>query len=313
MATLSIVYVVPSALWRPLHRAEWVDAVGDSEAPLRWTPRACVWQRTGEDWRDVRLVLSTARTGSGTEPPLLTDDPLDVQRKQEQVRVAVRDVEIQSTGGDEGPPPELPGVDDGGEARHLEVPGPVTVASTGRPTLFDLPTRPLDGRIDVVAMPEIAPRAVRRVRFTLQGADPLLPGPVELLRQGGPFAHTSVDFTAPGAHQELSFGPDDDLRVQRTTKVLSDKTDPDDRWRRRTVQVRVFLSNVGTEPRELELVERVPVSEVSVVRIEGVTASPDAQPDDDGHVRWHLTLPPNGRATVELRHTIATAPDVQMG
>jgi len=311
--TLTLVYIVPSALWRPLHRAEWVDGV-DDEGHLEWTPRACVWQRTGEDWREVSLVLSTARTGAGTEPPLLSDDPLAVQRKQEQVRVAMRDVEIQSTapGGDSAPPPDLPGVDDGGEARHLQVPGRVAVASTGRPTFFDLERRDLPGRIDVVAMPEMAQRAVRRVRFTLEGADPLLPGPVELLRHGGPFATTSLDFTAPGAHQELSFGPDDDVRVSRTTKVLSDKTDPEDRWRRRTVRVRVFLSNVGTHARRLELVERVPVSEVAVVRIEGVAAQPEAQPDADGHVRWSLTLPPNGRLTVELRHTIATAPDVQM-
>ncbi len=311
--TLSLVYIVPSALWRPLHRAEWVDGV-DDVGHLEWPPRACVWQHTGEDWRDVSLVLSTARTGADTDPPLLSDDPLAVQRKQEQVRVAMRDVEIQSTapGGDEAPPPDLPGVDDGGEARHLQVPGRVTIASTGRPTFFDLERRELPGRIDVVSMPEVAQRAVRRARFTLKGAEPLLPGPVELLRHGGPFATTSLDFTAPGACQELSFGPDDNVQVSRTTNVLSDKTDPDDRWRRRTVRVRVFLSNVGTDARRLELVERVPVSEVAMVRIEKVTAHPEAQPDADGHVRWSLTLPPNGRLTVELRHTIATAPNVHM-
>lgn len=312
-AALTMAYIVPSAAWRPLHRAEWVgEDTGDGQ--LRWTPRAAVWQRTGEDWSDVELLLSTARTGSGTEPPLLSDDALTVRRKDEQVRVAVRDVEIQRVApGGGGGPPEVPGVDDGGEARHLLVPGRVTVPGSGEPTFFDLEPLELPASGDVVAMPEIAQRALRRVRFTHTGAIPLLPGPVELVRRGGPFATTAVEFTASGARQELSFGPDDDLQVRRTADVVSDEVDRDDHWRRIQHRVRLYLSNTGAEARTLELVERIPVSEVAVVKIEGVEARPEAPADADGHVRWQLTVPPNGRATVRLVYTLATAPDVELG
>ncbi len=122
-----------------------------------------------------------------------------------------------------------------------------------------------------------------------------------------------MEFTAAGARQELSFGPDDDLQVRRTADVVSDVVDRDDRWRRIRHRVRLYLSNTGAEARTLELVERIPVSEVAVVRIEGVEARPEAPADADGHLRWQLTVPPNGRATVRLSYTLATAPDVELG
>jgi uncharacterized protein (TIGR02231 family) len=301
-------YTVPSAMWRPLHRAH-LDG-----ASLHWTPRAAVWQHTGEDWNHVRLRVSTARTALGTDPPLLADDPLLVQRKPDAVAVGMREVEVQSTGPRAAATGavQLPGVDDGGEVRHLDIPGTVSIPSTGAPTFFDLPAHTSEAAVELVAMPEVLDRVVTKVTATHPGSSPLLAGPVELLRSGGAFGWSEISYTAPGAAMELSFGPDDTVRVQRKEKQLSDKTDPVDRWRRRTNRVRIYLSNAGTQAKSVTITERIPVSEVEEVRIEGVTTSLAATPDADGLLRWTVLLAANGTHTLELVFVVATAPDVEL-
>lgn len=303
---LELIYVVPAALWRPLHRA---SLVGDT---LRWTARAAVWQCTGEDWAGVDMKLSTARTALGTRPPLLDDDLLEVQRKSEEVRVAFREVAVQRAG-PEGRVPDsvdLPGVDDGGEVRVITLRDRVTVPSDGRPALFDLTTTEAPAEVARVAAPEVLDRVVVRVTATHPGPDPLLAGPVELLRGGGPFGWTEVGFVAPHAAVELSFGPDDALRVRRWARVRSDKTDPVDRWHRVAQRVEIDLSNVGLEAREVRITERLPVSEVAEVKVEAVSATPSASPDADGFVHWTVTVQPGVPLTLRLDHTLATAPGV---
>ncbi|MGZ3461255.1 MAG: mucoidy inhibitor MuiA family protein, partial [Archangium sp.] len=68
---VAIHYVVPNALWRPLHTARLMEG-----RRVRFASSAAVWQDTGEDWKDVDLRFSTARSSLGTEPPLLRQDLL---------------------------------------------------------------------------------------------------------------------------------------------------------------------------------------------------------------------------------------------
>ncbi|MGW0585774.1 DUF4139 domain-containing protein, partial [Streptomyces sp. NPDC002920] len=125
---LRLSHLTPCALWRPAYRAV-LD--GDS---LTLETDAMVWQRTGEDWSDVRLTLSTARSALATDPPLLGEDRLTLKDRSAAERRTV-DVELREEEiGDLGPAPVLglPGVDDGGEARVLRSPAPVSVPGDGR-------------------------------------------------------------------------------------------------------------------------------------------------------------------------------------
>ncbi len=66
-ATLEIAYDVPGARWCPAYT---LTVVGDAAVTLAM--RAMVAQRTGEDWRDARLVVSTADPTAWCELPELT-------------------------------------------------------------------------------------------------------------------------------------------------------------------------------------------------------------------------------------------------
>lgn len=307
-------YTVPNALWRPLHSARLADG------KLFFESRACVWQNTGEDWKAARLVFSTARASLGIEPPLLDDDLLTAQKKSDKLVVQAREVAVQKAkvdgagGGGRSAPStvELPGVDDGGEIRTLEAKGPCTVPSDGRPAivpLFDFEATP---KQRLVSMPELELRVFLTSTQRNEARFPVLAGPVELLLQNGFVGWTKVLFVAPGEEFLLSFGPDDALRVARTDQERQQESHVD-RWKTITQSVWLYFSNVGDEPRTIEVKERMPVSELEQVKVEFAPrrSSPKPDLDKDGFLTWTLQVPAHGQEQIRFVYEVSHAPGVQ--
>lgn len=150
---LRLSHLTPCALWRPAYRAV-LD--GDS---LTLETDAMVWQRTGEDWSGVRLTLSTARSALATEPPRLDEDRLTLKDRSAAERRTV-DVELREEEiGALGPAPVLglPGVDDGGEARVLRSPTPVSVPGDGRAHRVRLSAFTAPAPSEYACSPELSP------------------------------------------------------------------------------------------------------------------------------------------------------------
>ncbi|MGW9115041.1 mucoidy inhibitor MuiA family protein [Streptomyces sp. NPDC055663] len=311
-AGLRLSHLTPCALWRPAYRAV-LD--GDS---LTLETDAMVWQRTGEDWSDVRLTLSTARSALATDPPRLDEDRLTLKDRSAAERRTV-DVELREEEiGALGPAPVLglPGVDDGGETRVLRSPAPVSVPGDGRAHRVPLSAFTTAARSEYACSPELSPLVTQVVRFDNLAGHTLLAGPVDLVRGSGFGGRGTLDFTAPGAPAELAFGSCDDYRVVRRAEESRDSTG----ITQRTVvtrTVRLHLSRFSApgeqDDRVVVLRERVPVSEVSAVEIRlrkgSCSPAPDAV-DAEGVVRWDVPLPPGGRRTVTLVYEVSASAKV---
>lgn len=312
---LSVEYVVPNALWRPFHSAR---LEGET---LRFCSRAAVWQNSGEDWTDVALSFSTARSSLGTEAPLLSDDLLAAQRRSEKVVVERRQVAVQNTGlgREPGAAPladsavELPGVDDGGEVQNLRALSDATVVSNGLLNVVPMFELEVETKRELVCMPELAQKTFEKTVQTNTSPHPILAGPVELVRDSGVVGWTQVLYVAAGERFELSFGHDDGLRVYRTQKHESE-VDEVDGWTHNDAWVTLYLSNLAGEAKALEVIERVPVSEIEHVRVKihAEACKPSAPAvDDNGFCHWQLELPPHGRETLCLAFRLSTAPEVE--
>jgi len=310
--TLTLDYVVPCAMWRPIHRAA-LGPVAANEADLRVACEAAMWQATGEDWHDVELSFSTARPTQRAEPPALSDDRLRAQRRVERrVVVEVREQAIATTGEGAGAEaPELQGVDDGGEVRLLRAATRASVKADGR--LARVPLFSAQGRaeVDRIARPERSPLVHLRSRQELRAPHPLLAGPVELLREGGYVGLAEIGFVAPGERFVLGWGGDESLRVGRR---VDQRVEVGRVFGKQTVTrtVELFLSNLEDRPAAFRLEERVPVSEIAdvQVQIDAKATRPAARPDEHGIVAWDVELPPLGTAEVKLVYEITAGADV---
>ncbi|MFG2989355.1 mucoidy inhibitor MuiA family protein [Streptomyces sp. NPDC048257] len=310
---LRLSHLVPCALWRPAYRA-----VLDGES-LTLETDAMVWQRTGEDWSGVRLTLSTARSALATDPPRLGEDRLTLgdrtAAERRTVDVELREEEI----GDLGPAAPvvgLPGVDDGGEARVLHSPVPVSVRADGRAHRVPLSAFTTAADSEYACSPELSPLVTRVVSFDNRSGHALLAGPVDLVRGSGFSGRGTLEFAAPGAPVELAFGSCDDHRVVRYTEESRDSAG----FTQRTVvtrTVRLHLSRFSAPGDEGERVvvlrERIPVSEVAAVEVrlrkEACSPAPDAV-DAEGIARWAVALPPGGRRTVTLVYELSASAKV---
>ncbi len=316
-AEVRIEYVVPNALWRPFHAATLLD-----DGRLRFRSAAAVWQNTGEDWKEAQLFFSTARSSLGTEPPRLNDDLLQAQRKDERIVVEQRQVAIQSTGpGREKSGPrarpsgalDLPGVDDGGDVQNLRARGPSTIPSDGRLNVIPVFEFEAEAERTLISVPELEQKVFLKATASNRGPHPILAGPVELIREGGVTGWTKCLFVSPGERFELSFGHDDGMRVYRTSKTEAE-TDPVDQWTRRSNRITLYLSNLEGRDKDLEVVERIPRSEIEHVKVR--LLEDECEPelpelDDQGFCRWNLTIPANDRTALKLVWELATAPDVE--
>jgi uncharacterized protein (TIGR02231 family) len=312
-ATVTVEYLVPGACWRPYHTATLRDG------SVTFATDACVWQNTGEDWRDAHLSFSTERPSLGATPPRLYADEVRVQRKSEQIVVEARDQDVDTTGLGStratATAAEVPGVDDGGVAQTLRAPHPATVLTDGRPYRVALGAHDATAELALVAMPERAPCAFTRTRQG-NGGRPLLAGPVDLIRDAGPVGRTSILYVAPEERFELGWGPESDVRIHRDERRRTDEAGVLSSWNATRVRIALRLSNLGDAARNVEVTERIPVSEIDKVEIQ--LSAPDAwtledEPaplvtertvDDDGLVRWSVELPARGRRAIALEYVI---------
>jgi uncharacterized protein (TIGR02231 family) len=314
-AELRVDYVVPGAMWRPWHTARLVEHEGRAHVHL--ATAGCVWQATGEDWRDVQLVFSTERPSLGVSPPTLATDRLRVRKRSAAVEVQARDQKIHTAGlgtdtaaGSGTVEDELPGIDDAGEALRLRGRARASVPGDGRP--HRVPIFEQDGPAEtaLVCMPELAEAVILRSRQVNRAAHPLLAGPVDLVRGGGLVGRTSLLFVAPGERFEIGWGPEPALRVQRELEELPVDRRTLSSWTRRPRRIRVRLANLGASPFTIEVTERIAVSEVEKVEVELAHASRNASADDHGFVTWQVPLRGFGNEQLELQWTLVVHDDV---
>ncbi|HEY7371531.1 MAG TPA: mucoidy inhibitor MuiA family protein, partial [Polyangia bacterium] len=137
-ATLS--YVVGGAGWQPEYDVDVTPRGRGKTGPAtaRLTVGALIHQATGEDWTNVRVMLSTARPKLGSEAPQpapLVVDGYEQKRDKVLVQAQERREQLGAGGGGEGKPagPQAAALDDKGNAFVLTLPHPVTVIADGRP------------------------------------------------------------------------------------------------------------------------------------------------------------------------------------
>src|SRR5690349_10130728 len=71
--TLAVSYTVEQAGWQPI----WDARLAPQDAKVELAFHGSVWQRSGEDWKDVKLAVSTAAPARGLFVPVLETRWLD--------------------------------------------------------------------------------------------------------------------------------------------------------------------------------------------------------------------------------------------
>ncbi len=304
-------YEVQGASFSPSYEAR----LDTGTKRLQLSALAEVSQRTGENWSDVALTLSTATASWQTAAPPAEPWYVDIWvEPPESPPMATRaSAEKAPLSADFA----AVAIDRSAFDATYRIPGTVSVAADGTAHRVTIETTRRAADLVWKAFPEFDPTAYLTAALDHAGEAPLLPGPVFLYRDGAPVGETHLAGLQPGEPLELGFGADPAVEIER--RLLTDERSATGLIGTTRQHERLFattITNRRTGPVTLELLDRLPVprdTRITVERMAETTAPTTTAPDDrPGVLVWALELAPGATETVMFGYRIRHPADLQV-
>ncbi len=333
-ADFTIRYQVAGANWMPLYDARLQTGTKTTIAKMDLARRAAITQRSGENWDNVTLQLSTSRPAQGASAPNLETQIVDFEpavkpvaapapmakaRRPENIQdEAKSDVsELQA-----GAPMQTTSLDEPQVIAETEaalvsapfdvtfaVPGKVSVTGNGDAKRVVLMTDALEPALSSRTVPKIDTNAYLYARLKSPKGTPLLPGRVYLFRDGTFAGTASLPLLQPGEEHDLGFGVDDQVKVRhivleetRGESGLISTSRNDNR------NSRITLKNLHERPIQIQVLDRIPVSQNQDIKVEytGKTAPTKTNFDDKrGILQFDSVVEPEAERVLELGYRIS--------
>ncbi|MCP4544296.1 MAG: mucoidy inhibitor MuiA family protein [Chloroflexi bacterium] len=324
--TIELTYVVSGAGWHPLYDIRLIKAADRPTETLEVGYLAQVTQRTGENWSDVALTLSTARPAlAETLPeldpwyvrPVVAPKPQQRARRMAKMAAPAPALTIADTGASFGlaeseaektdAPAEivLATVETSGTAVTYQVPGTTIIPADGAPHKVAVASFELDPELDYVTAPKLVEATYRRAKVANESAYTLLPGPANLFDGDEFIGTTELELTAPNGELELYLGTDDRVRVERELKRREvDKKLLGDR-RRLRYGYEIVLENLLPNETQVLLQDQIPVPRHEDIKVKLEFAEPKpAERTELNLLEWTLTLEPGTKQSVRFDFTV---------
>ncbi|HEY8566853.1 MAG TPA: mucoidy inhibitor MuiA family protein [Beijerinckiaceae bacterium] len=323
--TLAVSYRVAGASWSPVYDARLDTGGPDRKPALDWTRRAQVSQRTGEDWSDVQLAVSTVRLNRGTAapdlPPLqvsfyepVVPMPAPMVRRSEPRQGFDKNADALSAA-EAAPQAPVPAtetvaaVEANAYQATFTVPGRVGVTADGATKTFALAQRRVAPSLAARTTPELDPTAYLEAAFVNEEDAPLLAGEVLLHRDGTFVGRGRVKLTPGGDLVELGFGADDRIKVAR---VPLRRRENEPGWIGQTkTDLREFKTTVRSlhaQPIRVTVMDRLPFTETTGIAVELMkdTTPPTERQlgDKRGVMAWAFDLAPSETKEIRLAYRL---------
>ncbi len=314
-ATLSFSYVIQGASWSVSY-GMYLEADGQVTTEYYGNVR----QETGEDWKNVRLALSTATPSRGASRPRVR--PVYVAAYEtgtretfvETERKAAPTTAANEPGPDDGAPGDGEGANTGGFA-GVEAAGESLVFQI--PQKVDAPSSQRSQRVTIARFSQRPEKRFYRIVPALQQTAhlaatvpnkrsyPLLSGPVDAFRNSGYTGRSEIEYTPAGGSFLVGFGVDRSMSVERSLKRYRESTGTLSSGRYYHTIVTLEIRNRSDAPRATSVYERVPVSDVEEVQvaIQGDTTGGYTR-EDSGILNWSFELAPRAKKQIKLHYRV---------
>jgi uncharacterized protein (TIGR02231 family) len=297
-------YLVPECGWSPAYDVR----VHASDAKASIEQHAFIWQRSGEDWKDVSLTLSNVREELRPEPPSISPYTLsyrEVKKVQTTITSGADSASSLTVGSSPGEP--TTDAEDKGLARNFKVPGVHSVRDGMARTRVFL------NRKDAVYSESLELVAAEYGRVFRKGETQnpfdwdLEGGPASVYYGGNFMQQITLERVAKGNRFGINAGVDHDFQVSRWTNDKVENPGIIDTKKHFLREVGISLTNYGGRRKAVRIYEQVPVSEIKEVAVATGKTSPGLQKDmkNPGWNYWDVTLAPKERQVVTLNLDVA--------
>ncbi|MEM7112802.1 MAG: mucoidy inhibitor MuiA family protein [Chloroflexota bacterium] len=312
---LTLTYMVRNAGWKPLYDLR----LDENGRLLTLSYIAQITQRSGQDWDDVALTVSTARPALNQRIPKLNPwyidefvPPPPPQPRQRMVRA------MPTAMADDAPQAEMAfaaksvaaevavaEVEETGTAVTFHVGGTTNVQSSGSPHKTTMVELQLSAEVDYLAVPKHTDAVFRRAKVQNDSPTPLLAGAANLFVGEEFIGKTQLKYTPTGGELELLLGVEERITVSRELA----KRDVDKRFLRDNRQLRygykMALENLLEAAVRVVVQDQIPVSRHEEIKVNLDKVSPQAHEQSElNMLEWRLTLPGQSKKEIMYEYMV---------
>lgn len=326
---LSLSYVVPGASWWPNYDASF----DSSDNKLKLSYYAQISQQTGEDWDDVKLVLSTAQPMIGAVLPELDPWLVDIRVPRPDMPAPVamaRQKALQAM-------PEqrramAPIMDTSTGQVQAEASFNTATAERGLAnTVFNIekkatvPTGPEEKKVAISVsefktdqtyqlVPALQEAVFLTVKATNSNDYPLLQGDLNAFLDGQLIASSNIKTVFPGEPLELAMGTDESISVRREPlKRFTESTGLTGSGKRISYEYQTVIQNNRDKAVELVLHDRFPLSRNEKIEIRRISPSDkEITLKADGRYEQRIKLAPKEKKTVVQKFSVGYPNEVDV-
>ncbi len=322
-AELKVSYVVTNAGWNAIYDVRAIN----TKSPIQLSYKANVFQNTGEDWKNVKLRLSTANPNqSGLKPELYSwyldfynpivynQDRKSKERtysavpvKAEAARMAEEEVLVPAQSVSDFVTNVQTSLN-----TEFDLSIPYTVSSSSKPTVVDIRNYEMKAAYSYSVVPKLDMDAFLMAKATGWEEFSLLPGEANIFFEGTFVANSFIDPNNIKDTLSVSLGRDKRIVVKRDkVKDLTSKSVMGN-LKKENYTWEISIRNTKADAIKINVEDHVPVSQNSQIEVTVLETGGASYNKQTGKLTWSLDVKPNETRKVAYKFELKYPKDKQI-
>jgi len=321
-ADIKVSYVVANAGWNAVYDVRAIN----TKSPLQLSYKANVFQSTGEEWKNVKLKLSTANPNqSGLKPELYSwyldfYNPIVYQNRKER---SAQPVTMMRATEDKAELSEMEVEDAQVMSKFVstvqtslntefDISLPYSVSSSSKPTVVDIRNYEMKAEYSYSVVPKLDVDAFLIAKAIGWEEFSLLPGEANIFFEGTFVGNSFIDPNNIKDTLALSLGRDKRIVVKRdklkdltSRSVMGGSKKESYTWE-------ISIRNTKTDPVRIHIEDQVPVSQNTQIEVTVLDAGDSNYNKQTGKLTWDLEIKPSDTRKVMYKFEVKYPKDKQI-
>lgn len=305
MESFELSYFVQSAAWVPSYDLR----VDDLKKPVKLHYKADIYNNTGENWENTKVILSSGNPNLGGLPPVLNSQVLGLEQRQsggdgytyeiDNNRKKLSNNIISTFDAGDGTFEWDLGFDQKNTSFEFVIPTRMKVVANNQAQNVDLLQYDLNGTYAYFAVPKMEKDAFLLTKVTGYESLNLLIGEASIYFEGTFLGKTLIDPSTSSDTLSVSLGRDIGVVVERNKLKDFCSSNFSGSKKKDVLVYEIVVKNNKKNAIDIQIQDQIPVASNKDITVEVVNISGARLIENSGKLIWDKTLAPG--ETIKLR------------